>query len=158
MLDVDKHQLASSELRTLRAARLTYSEVGRTEGTLPNGYHHLTRVALVGTGRARFDEAARRVLSWDMHRRAGLSVRTSHESVVEGCVAVLRLGWGVLGVDAPVRVIRVIDEPRRRGFAYGTLPGHPESGEESFVVELQDDGEVTFTITAFSRPSSVLAR
>ena len=57
-----------------------------------------------------------------------------------------------------MRVVYVVDEPRRRGFAYGTLPGHPETGEEAFVVELQEGDEVTFTITAFSRPASRLAR
>ena len=29
-------------------------------------------------------------------------------------------------VRAPCRVVYVVDEPDRRGFAYGTLPGHPE--------------------------------
>ncbi len=57
-----------------------------------------------------------------------------------------------------MRVVYVVDETHRKGFAYGTLPGHPESGEEAFVVELDGDGTVTFTITAFSRPSSRLAR
>jgi uncharacterized protein (UPF0548 family) len=55
-------------------------------------------------------------------------------------------------------VVYVVDQARRKGFAYGSLPGHPESGEELFVVELGEDGQVTFTITAFSRPASMLAR
>ena len=37
-------------------------------------------------------------------------------------------------VTAPCRVVYVVDEPDRRGFAYGTLTGHPESGEELFTV------------------------
>lgn len=53
----------------------------------------------------------------------------------------------------PVRVIYVIDEPNRKGFAYGTLPGHPLSGEESFVVELEDDGSVWLTLRSLSRPA-----
>jgi uncharacterized protein (UPF0548 family) len=56
----------------------------------------------------------------------------------------------------PARVVYVIDEPDRRGFAYGTLPGHPERGEEAFVVERQPDGSVWLVIRAFSRPSSPL--
>jgi len=88
----------------------------------------------------RFQNVARTLLGWEMHRRAGVSVRPSSESVVEGAVAVLRLGWVALGVNAPVRVVYVVNEDRRKGFAYGTLPGHPESGEEAFVVELRDDG------------------
>jgi uncharacterized protein (UPF0548 family) len=142
----------------LRQAHLTYAEVGLTRGSLPSGYHHLRRSVVVGVGADRFEEAARAVLSWEMHRRAGLSVRSSSESVVEGAVAVLRLGRGPLGVNAPVRVVYMVDEPRRKGFAYGTLPGHPESGEEAFVVELQDDDVVMFTISAFSRPRTLPAR
>jgi len=58
-------------------------------------------------------------------------------------------------VTAPARVVYVIDEPRRKGFAYGTLPGHPESGEEAFIVELDDDGSVWLRLRAFSRPASL---
>lgn len=56
----------------------------------------------------------------------------------------------------PARVVYVIDEPLRKGFAYGTLPGHPERGEEAFVVEYRDDESVWLTIRAFSRPASWL--
>jgi uncharacterized protein (UPF0548 family) len=59
---------------------------------------------------------------------------------------------------APCRVIYTITEPQRRGFAYGTLPGHPESGEEAFTISLRDDGLVVFMITAFSRPATIAAR
>jgi uncharacterized protein (UPF0548 family) len=61
---------------------------------------------------------------------------------------------GPWGVRSPARVVYVIDEPNRKGFAYGTLPGHPESGEEAFVVDQSADGSVWLTITAFSRPSA----
>jgi uncharacterized protein (UPF0548 family) len=146
------------DLEDLRQAHLTYAEVGLTRGNMPSGYHHLRCSAVVGVGADRFAKAAQTVMGWDMHRRAGLSVWPSSESVVEDAVAVLRLGWGPLVVNAPVRVVYIVDEPRRTGFAYGTLPGHPESGEEAFVVELQKDDEVRFTISAFSRPSTLLAR
>lgn len=155
---MSKGALAGVELETLRSAGLTYAEVGHTRGEMPSGYHQLTRRVVVGTGQACLDEASRIVLGWEMHRRAGLSVRASDEVAGDGAVAVLRLGVGRLGVRAPVRVVYVINEPHRKGFAYGTLPGHPESGEEAFIVELHDDGEVTFTITVFSRLASLPAR
>jgi uncharacterized protein (UPF0548 family) len=50
------------------------------------------------------------------------------------------------------RIVYVIDEPRRFGFAYGTLPGHAESGEERFVVEHLEDDSVWYDVRAFSRP------
>ena len=159
----DKHVgervLSSREAKQLRDTGFTYSEVGSTRAdAMPSGYGHLRRSLQIGAGPGRFEQAAQVVLGWDMHRRAGLRVRTSHEQVVPGAVGVLRLGVGGLGVKAPVRVVYVVDEPRRKGFAYGTLPGHPESGEEAFVVELHEAGAVTLTITAFSRPATLLAR
>jgi uncharacterized protein (UPF0548 family) len=50
------------------------------------------------------------------------------------------------------------DEPNRSGFGYGTLVGHPESGEESFIVEVADDGSVWFSVIAFSRPGRWFTR
>lgn len=150
--------LPRSEAEELRRAPLTYPDVGATRGRLPAGYGHLTRTVTVGGGQARFDEASRVLLGWEMHRRAGLTVRSSDEPLVDGAVAVLRLGLGRISLRIPVRVVYVVDEPRRRGFAYGTLPGHPECGEELFLVELSDDDRVTLTIRAFSRAATVLAR
>lgn len=65
---------------------------------------------------------------------------------------------GPLRVPAPVRVVYLIAEPRRIGFGYGTRVGHPERGEESFVVFLDEDETVRIMITAFSRPATPLAR
>ncbi len=70
-----------------------------------------------------------------------------------GDTAMLTIPIGPLRFTAPVRVVYVIDEPKRKGFGYGTLVGHPESGEECWIVERTDDGSVWLTIRAFSRPS-----
>ncbi len=51
-----------------------------------------------------------------------------------------------------------MDETDRQGFAYGTLPGHPETGEERFLVARMPDDGVHFSIDAFSRPATLLAR
>ncbi len=56
-------------------------------------------------------------------------------------------------IRAPCRVVWTTEERRRAGWAYGTLPGHPESGEEAFVVDRTGDGTVWLTVTAFSRPA-----
>lgn len=52
----------------------------------------------------------------------------------------------------------MIDSERRTGFTYVALPGHPECGGEQFVVELDDDGVVWFTVRARSRPAAWYAR
>jgi uncharacterized protein (UPF0548 family) len=56
----------------------------------------------------------------------------------------------------PVRVVYVVDEPNRKGFAYGTLPGHPLSGEDAFFVDQADDGSVWLTVRSLSRPATGL--
>ena len=142
----------------LADAALTYREVGATAGDLPTGYHHLTRRVLIGHGHRRFTEAGDAVRRWQVQVGAGLSVSASAPATTPGAVAVLGLGIGPVRFEAPCRVVYAVDEPRRRGFAYGTLPGHPETGEEAFVIEHHDDDAVSFTVTAFSRPATRLAR
>lgn len=73
-----------------------------------------------------------------------------------GDTAVLGFAVGPVKFEAPIRVIYVIDERHRRGFAYGTLTGHPEQGEIAFIVERTDDGSVWLTIRSFSRPGRPL--
>jgi uncharacterized protein (UPF0548 family) len=74
--------------------------------------------------------------------------------IVNGMSAHLAAKFGPFSIDAPVRVVYVIDEADQIGFAYGTMTGHPASGEESFIVDKRDDDSVWLTIRAFSRPSS----
>jgi uncharacterized protein (UPF0548 family) len=72
-----------------------------------------------------------------------------------GDSATLRLPVGPIAFTCPVRVIYVVDDPACKGFAYGTLPGHPERGEEAFLIEQEEDGSVWLTVRAFSRPATL---
>ena len=142
----------------LRGADLTYDHVGRTSGLLPDGYGHLSERMKLGLGLARFTDASRALFGWQMHLRSGLRVATSSPIVKHNAVVMLGIGVGPFRLKAPCRVVYIIDEPNRQGFAYGTLPGHPESGEEAFVIDRADDDTVTFAIKAFSRPATDLAK
>lgn len=139
----------------LASLPLTYPEVGATAaGDLPPGYRHITVERTLGTGHDRFQTAVERLMTWDMHRRAGLLVDHSPPAVTVGqevVVSILLLGQ--LAIGAPVRVVAVVDQPRVQGFAYGTLSGHPESGEERFLIHHDADDTVRATIRAFSRPA-----
>ncbi|GAA1535601.1 DUF1990 family protein [Nocardioides humi] len=139
----------------LGAAELTYRPAGGTPHPRP-GYDAFSRSRRLG--RRDLEGAAAELLGWEVHARAGLAVAASAPRAEVGVVVEMRLGVGPLGIRIPCRVVRVVDEPDRRGFAYGTLPGHPEAGEELFVIERGSDGALTFTVAAFSRPASLLAR
>jgi len=151
--------LDAAALRRLGALQLTYDETGGTEASdLPSGFRHVHMSQPLGRGRDVFDEAVHRLMTWQMHERSGLTVRASSAHVQTDALVILGIRRGPFKLTAPCRVVYVVDEPDRRGFAYGTLPGHPESGEEAFSIHLGAEQDVIATIKAFSRPASVLAR
>lgn len=131
-------------------SEFSYPEVGATRsgGPLPPGYSHLRRRTRIGTGPEVFAAAGEAVLTWRMHRAVGVRPRPDADRAAPGVRVVVRLG-----VRAPCAVVWAVDGPREAGFGYGTLPGHPERGEEGFLVELDPAGAVWFTMTAFSRPA-----
>jgi uncharacterized protein (UPF0548 family) len=140
---------------------VSYGAVGATRAPdllfhPPVGFRPVERRARIGHGDARFEYACTQVMSWGVQRNSGFRVESDGAATIEaGDSATLTVPVvGRIGVPAPVRVVYVVDEPRQRGFAYGTLPGHPQSGEESFVVTQREDGSVWLTVRAFSRPSS----
>src|SRR5262245_25423752 len=110
---------------------LTYPEIGATEwDNLPAGYRHVHLTTEIGTGDATMARAAAAVLSFDLLRRAGLRPIASAPRAAVGVEVISRPGIAPLALRVPCRVVWVADEPRRAGFGYGTLPGHPERGEE----------------------------
>ena len=77
-------------------------------------------------------------------------------------VGVLVRHFGLWSLNA-CRIVYVIEEEasplRRYGFAFGTLPGHVERGEERFTVEWhRADDSVFYEVFAFARPAHPLAR
>lgn len=143
------------KLSDLSGKDLTYTEVGATAATMPAGYHHLRKSAVIGTGRDRFDQAAARGMRWGMLRGAGLRVEATTSVAEVGAEVLVHLG----PVVAPCRVVYVVDEPDRRGFAYGTLPGHAESGEELFIVRYDPaTRDVIAEVAAFSRHATWWSR
>jgi len=144
------------DLAALEELPLTYPEVGATaSGRLPAGYGHQRVERQIGSGRQRFERAADAVMHWGMQRGAGLRVWASSEVAVVGTVVIVRIGF----LPAPCRVVYVVDEPDIRGFGYGTLPGHPESGEERFIVRRDPVTDAVFAeVSAFSRPATWWSR
>jgi len=134
---------------------VTYAEVGATRyDELPSGYRNLRHRARLGTGTGVFTAAADAVFTWRMHRAVGLRPRSSSPRAVTGATVTSRVG----PLAVPCVVVWDATDGTCRGFGYGTLPGHPFTGEEAFVVSLEDRAEVWFTMTSFSRPVSWYAR
>ena len=146
------------KLEDLASRRFSYDVVGSTRfDATPPGYHRLEHRARIGSGDRVFRRAGEALMNWRMHRAAGIRIKATDSPAVIGTNALGRLGIGPLGLPVLCRVVWTVNEPTRIGFAYGTLEGHPESGEESFVVTREGD-DVWFTLRAYSRPAAWYAR
>ena len=138
-------------LPDLDGLALTYQDIGATAVTPPAGYRYIRKTRLIGTGRPRFERAAESVMRYGMLRGAGLNVEATTPIAEVGTDVLGRLGPFL----APCRVVYVVDEPNRRGFAYGSLPGHAVRGEEMFAVRWDPvDNSVYAEVAAFSRPAT----
>jgi uncharacterized protein (UPF0548 family) len=136
---------------------LTYEPAGCSLGSAtPRGLkrRHWTTAL---SGPDAFERATEALRSWKVHKGAGLAIAADGPIAVGTNVAFsapLPLGF----VDGTCRIVSVVDEPDRYGFAYGTLPLHPEQGEESFLVARDTDGHVRFDVEGVSRPVQAIAR
>jgi uncharacterized protein (UPF0548 family) len=86
-----------------------------------------------------------------------LRIFPSKQPINVGATVLAVVSFGVVTMVAPCRVVWVVNEPDKFGFAYGTLPGHPERGEEAFTVERRVGGTF-FSVRAFSQPAEALVR
>ncbi|HEX6539349.1 MAG TPA: DUF1990 family protein [Candidatus Dormibacteraeota bacterium] len=77
-----------------------------------------------------------------------------------GTVIVQAVGVGRVRLEFAVKVIDSWDRSdasdRDAGFTYVTLRGHPERGRETFRAFIRSDGEVVFSMEAWSEPGTRL--
>ncbi len=138
-------------------------------GTLPLSYPHagMTKAAEIPPSYGRehqrvelaidFATAREAVISFATHQLPYLFVHPPDARVSVGRDVLVVARVGPLWTTNPCRIIYVDDEPDRFTYAYGTLPGHSEHGEETFTVERAGIGVIAETI-AYARPQDVLAR
>jgi uncharacterized protein (UPF0548 family) len=137
----------------------SYLEVGSSRQRAPAGYTVDYNRVNLGQGVDTFERAKRAVIQWKMFDMPWLNLCWPDAPVEPGStVAVVASHLGFWSMNA-CRIIYVIEErgsSERYGFAYGTLRGHAEIGEERFMVEFNpNDQSVWYDLYAFSWPSSL---
>jgi uncharacterized protein (UPF0548 family) len=151
-----------SYLAAQGTAKFSYSEVGRSrEGVAALDRYNVdhNRIQL-GTGRGAFERAKIALRSWKMFEMPWLEICWPTAPIDVGTnVAALAIHLGFWSLN-PCRIVYTLDETsgaaERFGFAYGTLRGHSEIGEERFTVEYYPaDEAVWYDLYAFSRPGLV---
>jgi len=150
--DVD--QFISSQ----RNLPFTYAEVGATNAKPPSSYKVDHNRIRLGDGETVYQRAVEGLKTWQQFDLGWVGIVPRGVVVEVGAtVAVKARAFGTWSLNAS-RVVYVIDEPRRFGFAYGTLPDHVECGEERFLVEWLSADSVWYDILAFSRPHHPLVK
>jgi uncharacterized protein (UPF0548 family) len=137
----------------------SYPAVGATAGKPPTGYDVDRARVRLGEGDEVFRAAKEALCRWEHFRLGWCEAWPPQTPIKKGeVVAVLARSMGLWWLNA-ARIVYVVDKEALFGFAYGTLPGHAETGEERFLVEWdQKEGSVWYDILAFSRPRHPLAR
>jgi uncharacterized protein (UPF0548 family) len=145
-----------------REAIFSYSEVGgsREGAATVAGYDVDHNRVQLGSGRETYERAKQAVREWKMFDMPWVQLCWPRAPLAVGTnVAVLVSHLGVWSLN-PCRIVYTIDESEaaieRYGFAYGTLVGHGEIGEERFSVEFHPaDGAVWYDLYAYSRPGNL---
>lgn len=137
----------------------SYPEVGGSKAPeFPSGYDHDRNEVNIGQGRADFEAGAEALKHWKMFPASWTKVLPSPIEWEAGKeVAVMFRLFGLWWWNS-CRIVYVIDEPNKKGFAYGTLDSHVEKGEEIFFIEMEPDGSVWYRVQAFSQPNFILTK
>lgn len=134
---------------------LSYVAVGmaRPGAEVPHGFPARSQRIRMGEGDAVWERAGAVVAGWRIKTAIGFSVDPDDDAVVAGRDYDTVYRSRLVTQFEPVRVVWVADEPRLRGFGYGTRDGHPLTGEECFLVERDPDGVVWLVVRSVTRVS-----
>lgn len=144
----------------LAERRLTYpTEVGTDPAgaswsVQQPGFRTNESTAHIGSGNQYWLDASLALMSWAVKTRSGFDVAGRHGPLALGDRYWVTAQVGPVRVREPVEIVAVVETPTRIGFAYGTLQGHPVSGEEAFIVHRTPDGAVFLTLRSLTGPST----
>ncbi len=146
-------------LKQRRADSYSYREQGATRTSPPAGHDIDHNRIMLGRGETDFERAKKAIREWKMFDVPGLEILPSDTPIEAGRnVALLAHHLGFYSLSS-CRIVYVIEDKGRFGFAYGTLTEHVEIGEERFTVEFHPDtGDVWYDIFAFSRPGHIFVK
>ena len=136
-----------------------YEGIGTTAAPhqIPKTYNHDFIRVQIGRGQKDFDCAKQAITSWRMFPDGWTEIAPAPTPIEAGTVVAMFAKFGGLWWRNSCRIVYVVDEAKKFGFAYGTLPDHIARGEELFLVEMDENDMVWYQLRAFSRPRYWLA-
>ena len=112
-------------------AVLSYPHVGSTlrDGEVPGVPDRSFSIEVTGSLAA----ATATLRRWAPHAGINARIVPDGAAMEAGTTLLVVAPFGPFEIAVPDRVVAIVDEPKRFGFAYGTLVGHVEAGEEAFL-------------------------
>ncbi len=149
-------------LAAQRDLPFSYAEVGASQDEIPSLYPINHRRVQIGNGADVFASAKNAIQNWTMYRLEWTRIYPDSVPIAVGAVVCIVVNHHLCWSINPCRIVYILeqtDKVERYGFAFGTLPGHSEKGEERFLVEWnRADDSVWYELLAFARPHHILAR
>ena len=132
----------------------------------PSGYRDFESAFFLGHGRDTFDRCAEELLHWEVKIRSGFDIEglgncatdSDTPRVQAGQEPTIFVRLGPFRLPEPARVIEVVESRARRGFTYATKPGHPITGEESFILIHTPENRVFLVLRSVSRAGTGIWR
>ncbi len=161
----------SAKLATIcesaQASPLSYSKYAGAISTLngltglhaPPGFSIDHTRSKIGRGPHAFVAAKVAMQQWQHFDLGCVRVANPETPIAPGEVVAVEVhALGLWSVNLS-RILYVIDEPNRFGFAYGTTPLHAERGEEPSLLEYDpNSGNLSYDLLAISQPAHPLAK
>lgn len=153
------HKALDNFIKTETPKGFTYSEVGATAtGEKFIHYDNDYNQIVLGKGEKVWQKAKKVLRNWQHFPLLWTKIYPNTTELKKGAVVVVLFRLFGIWWRNSAKIVYAFDEINRFGFAYGTLPGHIEMGEEVFWVERDKEGIVSYHIKAFSKPRFWLAR
>ena len=156
-----RYPLAETRKKYVPSTDFSYSEVAATKGELPDSVSDKYNVdryyTEIGKGAECFRKAKLALQRWQHFDLGWINIQAP-APVVDLVVPVVVRVFGIWTLNY-CKVVYLLEERNKWGFAYGTLSTHGESGEERFVLSHNLETDVVgYEIVAFSRPNHWLAK
>ncbi len=129
-----------------------YKALLGTKSPPVKGFNNDYSSIVLGKGEKVWQRAKEALQNWEQFPAPWTKIEPKAPLKEGQVVAVLFRLFGLWFLNS-TRIVYTLDSEKEYGFAYGTLPGHVEKGEECFWIERNEEGEVSYHIRAFSQPA-----
>lgn len=151
-LSFPKKSTIDAFIKTEASLPYSYQNVGASNGQHVKGFDNDHNKIFLGEGDAIWENAKIALKNWQQFPDKWTKALPNDTPLKKNkTVAVFFKLFGIWWLNS-ARIVYTLDDEKRFGFAYGTLPAHVECGEECFWIEKEADGRIFYHIRAFSKP------